>query len=98
MLFLAQHVMDSPRRLKIIEGSIDMPAVESGEVQILCIGDSGFVERLVVWMFQCDVSQALELLHEPVTDYLDLRLVRDCFEIGMQNAALCIQRFAVPIA
>jgi hypothetical protein len=29
---------------------------------------------------------------------LDLRLVWDCLEIWMQNAALCIQRFAVPIA
>ena len=75
-----------------------MPAVEAGEVQILCIRDRGFVERLVVWMFQCDVPQALELLHEPVTDHLDLRLVWDCLEIGMQNAALYIKRFAVPIA
>ena len=75
-----------------------MPAVEAGEVQILSNWDRGFVERLVMWMFQCDVPQTLEFSYEPVTDYLDLRLVRDCLEIWMQNAALCIQRFAMPIS
>lgn len=56
------------------------------------------VERLVMRMTEFDVLQTFVLMHETIADYLHFRLVRHGFEIGMEDAAFCVESLAVTIA
>ncbi len=74
-----------------VQGSIDMPTVETCKVEVLVLWNDSLMERAVMRMLERDVLQALVLWDEAVANYLHLRLVRDCLEIRMQNRSFCIE-------
>ena len=62
-----------------------MPSEETSGFQIVFLGDGDLVEFLVVGVNKGDVFQAFVLLVEAIADDLDLGLVGDSFEIGMED-------------
>lgn len=57
-----------------------------------------FVKLPMVRMHEFDVFQAFIFRHESVADDLHFRLVRDGFQIWVQDAAFCVEGFAVAVA
>lgn len=75
-------------RSKAVQGGIDMPPVEPGEVQVVGGRDRGCMEGLVVRMAQPEVLQTLVLRHEAISDDLNLRLRWNRLEIRVQDGPL----------
>lgn len=74
-----------------------MPSVESGEVVVIGSTNGCLVECLVVWVLQCYVLEAFVLLNETISDYLDLWLMWNCFQIWMEDRSLGVNGFAVAV-
>lgn len=74
-----------------------MPPVEPRVVEIFIGGDGRGVECTMMRMTKLDLLQTLVLLHEAVANDLDLRLVRDGFEIRVKNGAFGVYGFAVAV-
>ena len=72
--------------------------VEPGVVEILFLGDGLLVEFVVVRVDQFGVLQTFILRNEAITDDLNLRLVRDGLEIGVEDTAFCVEGLAVAVA
>ena len=72
--------------IEIVERGIDVPAVEAGVREIIFFGDEVLVKCLMVRVLELDVVQSFVLWHEAVADYLDLWLMRNSFEIGVEDA------------
>jgi hypothetical protein len=60
--------------------------------------DAGGVEGRMVRVAQRDVGQTFVFGNEAVADDLDLRLMRDCLEVGMQDGTLGVQSLAMAVA
>lgn len=75
-----------------------MPAIESRIFAIVFVGNDLTMECAMVRVAQSDILQAFVFLDKPVSDHLNLRLMGDCLEIGMQNAAFGIEGFAMTIS
>lgn len=75
-----------------------MPSVETSVVEIFGFRDYGFVEGLVMRVLELDVLEAFVLGHEAVSDDLNLRLVGDGLEVGVEDASLGIESLAVAVA
>ena len=84
-------------RIEVVKCGVDVPAVEAGEIEVIFCWDGRPVEGLVVRMLECDVSETFILGHEAVADDLNLWLVRDSLEIGVEDGLLCIQGLAVAV-
>lgn len=97
MRYANSHQRSHSRRIQIVEGGVNMPAKESGEVDILGFRDGMFVELAVMGMFESDVLQAFILGKKAVADDLHLRLMRDGFQVWMQHATFGIESFAVAV-
>jgi len=82
----------------VVQSSIDMPPVETCEVEIILCRNDRLVESLVVWMLELDVLQSFVLWHEAVADDLHLWLVRNGLEIWVQDAPLRIECLAMAVA
>ena len=80
-----------------VQGCVNVPAVEAGVVKILLVGDDRGVESTVVGVAKLDVLEALILGDEAVANDLDLRLVRDGLQVGVQNGLLGIECLAVAV-
>lgn len=65
-----------------------MPAEEARVVEVLGVGNVRLVELAVVRVAELDVLEAFVLLDEAVADDLDLGLVRNSLEIGVQDGSL----------
>lgn len=85
-------------RVEVVEGGVDVPAVEVGVVAIIVRRDGVLVEGLVVRVAEGEVAQAFVFGDEAVADDLDLGLVRHGFEIRVQDAAFGVEGFAVAVA
>jgi hypothetical protein len=75
-----------------------VPAVEAREGEVVLGRDARRVEGRVVRVAQRDVGQALVRGDEAVADDLDLGLVWDGLEVGVQDRALRVEGLAVAIA
>ncbi|CAG9936837.1 unnamed protein product [Clonostachys rosea f. rosea IK726] len=82
---------------EIIEGGINVPAVEPGEVEVLCVWNCSVMECPVVRVPELDVLQTLVGRHKAVSNDLDLGLMRNRLQIRVQDRAFCIQSLAVAI-
>lgn len=82
---------------EVVQGSVDVPAVEAGVGEVEVGGDGGCVEGAVVWVAEGDVGEAFVGGDEAVSDYLHLGLVGDGFEIGVENGALGVEGLAVAV-
>jgi len=85
-------------RVEGIKCSINVPSVESSRCQILHIRNSFLVKLLVVWVDKCDVLQSLVLLVKPIPNDLNLWLMRNRLEVGMEDGSLSIESLAVAVA
>lgn len=85
------------RRSQPVQRRVNMPSVETGEVQIVLFRYNCGVERLVVWVSQLDILQPFVLLDEAISNDLDLRLVWDRLEIRVQDGSFCVERLAVAV-
>lgn len=85
-------------RVEVVEGGVDVPAVEARVGQVVGFGDGVLVKGLVVGVLEGEVFQAFVLVEVTVADDLDFGLVRHGFEIRVQYAALCVQCLAMAIA
>ena len=74
-----------------------MPAEEARVSQIIGFGDGVFVEFPVMRMHELDVMETLVFRNKAVANDLHLGLVRDRFQIGVEDAALCVESFAVAV-
>ena len=63
--------------VEVVEGSVDVPSVESGVFTVVFVTDGFLVEGAVVWVLQRDVLESFELSHGAVADDLDLGLMWD---------------------
>jgi hypothetical protein len=72
------------RGSEAVKRGVNVPAVETREVQIITIGDLGGMKGAVVRMAQLNVLEPFVLRDEAVADDLDLRLVRNGLEVRMQ--------------
>lgn len=68
-------------RVERVERGIDVPAEEAGGGEILGFWDGGLVEFLMMRVGESDVLETLIFGVVAVADDLDLRLMRDCFEL-----------------
>ncbi len=84
-------------RKRAVQRSVDVPAVETREVQILVIRNGRGMERPVVRVSQLEVRKPLVGGHPSVPDDLHLGLVRDGLQIRVQDAPFRIDRLAVPV-
>ena len=75
-----------------------MPPVEAGVGEVLLGGDGGGVEGAVVRVAELDVGQPFVGRDEAVADYLDLRLVGDGLEIGVEDGFGSDRGFAAIVA
>jgi hypothetical protein len=82
---------------KTVESSINVPPVETCEIKVVFLGDDGLVECCMVRVLELDVLKTFIRLDESITDDLDLRLVGDCLQVWVQDAALCVQGLAVAV-
>ncbi|KAH9845069.1 hypothetical protein Tdes44962_MAKER06928, partial [Teratosphaeria destructans] len=85
------------RGVEVVERGVDVPPVEAGIVPVVLLGDGGLVERLVMRVSEPDVREAFEVGHGAVPDDLDLRLMGDGLEVGMQDALRRVQRLPVSV-
>lgn len=67
-----------------------MPAVESGKVMIVLLGDRVSMEGPVVRVFQLNVCQAFVRVDQPVADYLYLWLVRNGLQVWVEDAPFAV--------
>ena len=65
-----------------------MPAVETREIEIVFCWDRMLVEGFVVRMLEGDVGETFVRWDEAVAYDLHLRLVRDGFQVWVQDGAL----------
>lgn len=91
------HQARDTRSVQVVEGCIDVPAVEAGVVSVILGRDDILVEGLVMRMFESDVFEALEFGDRPVTDHLNLGLMGDRLQVWMKDRAFGVDRFAVAI-
>ena len=75
-----------------------MPAIEARMSQIVFFGDWVLVESLVVRVLELDVCKSLVLRNKAIADDLDLRLVRDSLEVGVQDTVFGVERLAMTVA
>lgn len=75
-------------RKKVIQRSVNMPAVKASKVIVIFLWDGIAVEGAVVGVFELDILEALVGVDKAVSDDLDLRLVRDGFEVWMEMLRL----------
>ena len=85
-------------RVEVVEGGVDMPAVEAGVCKVILFGDGVFVKGLVMGMDQGDVLETFVRRDEPVPIDLHLGLVRDCLQVWMEDAAFSIEGFAMAVS
>lgn len=82
------------RRGEVVQGRIDVPTIEPGDSCFLVfVRDDRLVKSLVMRVFQLSVGETLPGGNETVADQLDLRLVRDRFEIGVQDGFILVGWF-----
>lgn len=81
-----------------VERSIDVPAVEAREIEVLGLWDDGLVESLVVWVLEFDVLEAFVGRYQAVADNLDLRLMWDCLQVWVKDRALGVKSLSMSIA
>ena len=85
-------------RVEVIEGGINVPAVEASMCEIVGFWDGMLVKLSVVGMHELEVLQAFIFGDEAVADDLNFLLVRHGLQIRVQDAFLSIYGFAVPVA
>lgn len=86
------------RGVEIVEGGVDVPAVEARVGEVVVGGNGVFVEVPVVRVRELDVGEAFVFGHEAVAEDLDFGLVRDGFQVGVQDAAFGVEGLAVAVA
>ncbi len=84
-------------RIKVIQRSVNMPAVKASKVIVIFLWDGIAVEGAVVGVFDLDILEALVGIDKAVSNDLDLRLVRDGFEVWMEDAAFGVEGLAVAV-
>ena len=84
--------------VEIVERGIDVPAVEARVGEVVLGGDGVFVEFPVVGVHELDVGEAFVLGHEAVADDLHFGLVRDGFQVRVQDAAFGVEGLTVAVA
>lgn len=84
-------------RGEAVEGGVDVPSVEPRVCEVVGFGDGGGVEGFVVGVAEGDVLKAFVGRHKAVADDLDLGLVGDCFEVGVEDGAFGVYCFAMTI-
>lgn len=77
-------------RIEVVEGGVDVPAIESRVCKVILLVNRVFVKGLVVGVDEGDIFETLVRWNKPVSDDLHLRLVGDCLEIWVQDAAFGI--------
>jgi hypothetical protein len=85
------------RRSQSVQRRVNVPSIESGEVQIVLFRNYCCVEGPVVWVSQLDVLQPFILLYEAISNDLNLRLVWDRLEVRVQDGSLRVKRLAVAV-
>ena len=85
-------------RVEVVEGGVDVPAVEARVGEVVFRGDGVLVEFLVVRVHELDVGEALVRGDEAVADDLDFGLVGDGLQIRVQDAAFGVEGLAVAVA
>jgi len=75
-----------------------VPAVEASMSQVVRLRDRVLVKGLVVGMLEPEVLQSFVVGYEAIADNLDFWLVRNGFQIRVENAALCVDGLAVTVA
>lgn len=75
------------RPIEVVHGRVNMSAVDVRIVVIFFGRDGVLVECLVVRVFQADFGESLILFDNATADNLDLWLMRNCCQVGMENAA-----------
>lgn len=76
------------RGVQVVHGRVNVPAVKVGKVGVLFGGYGVLVEGLVVGVLELDVLEALKGLDMAVANDLDLWLVGNGLQVGVQDAAL----------
>ena len=74
-----------------------MPAVESGKVMIVLLRDRVSMKGPVVRMFQLDVHQAFVRVNQPVSNDLDLWLVRNGLQVWVEDAPFAVLGFSMAV-
>lgn len=95
---LDRHERGNPGSVQVVQGGVDVPAVEASSVTIIVPADGVVMEGLVVRVLQGDVLQALKFLDGTIANDLDLGLVGNGLEVWVQDRLLCVQSLAVAIA
>jgi hypothetical protein len=86
-------------RVEIVQGCIDMPAIEPSDTFGLVIcRNPGFVECSVARMFQSGFSETFVVVDDTIADKLHLGYRRDSLEIGMKNRSLGLASLIIPVA
>jgi hypothetical protein len=85
-------------KVKRIQRGVNVPSEESSCSKIICVWDGFLVKLLVMWVHERDILQPLILLIEPVPNDLNLWLVWNCLEIGVEHGALGVKRLAMTVA
>lgn len=85
------------RGMELVQGGIDVPAEEPGDMVLLLRGHGELVERFVVRVFERDVLEAFVFRDGPVADDLDLGLVRDGAQVRVQDRTLRRDCLAVAV-
>lgn len=85
------------RWVQIVQGCIDVPAVEAGVLAVVLLGDAVPVEGLVVRVAELEVHQSFVAGDESVSDDLHLRLARNRLQVRMQDAALRVECRAMSV-
>lgn len=92
------HEGCDPGRVEVVERGVDVPAVKARYVSVVLVRDRVGVEGFVVRVLERDILQPLKLVHVPVPDHLDLRLVRNSLQIRVQDGLFGVESFAVAVA
>jgi hypothetical protein len=74
-----------------------MPSVEPGEIKVFFIRNCGSVECAMMRVLELNTLQTLILFNEPITNDLDLGLMRNSFEVRMQDRALRIDCLSMTV-
>ena len=86
-------------RIEVVQGRIDMPAVESSDTfSFIFWRNPRFVEGSVARMLQTSFSQTLVIVHDTIADKLYLGYRRDRLKIGMKNGFLGLASLIVSVA
>lgn len=71
-------------RRQVIQGCIDMPAVEAREALLRVFRrDYGLVESDMTGVFELRLEETFVIVHHSITDELDLGLAGDGLKVGM---------------